>query len=145
MANIEAQAAGVALEPLDALGPFRESDLCKPAAVRLTYMQLKESKEANQALRAELSAERAQIGALITRAGNAEGELRVLRRTLGLNDRRDRVVRLIEFAMILVISFLIDAARSSEWTLAVGLGIASVALGGAVALIQWWPAEAEKL
>lgn len=143
MAIIEPQPE-IGHEPLDALSPFTEAELCKPVAVKLILKQLADFKERNHLLTAQLQTERGDNDALTNRTTKAETELRVLRDAVGLTDRRDRIVRLIEFALVLLIGFMIDAARSSSWVELVGLGIATAALVGAVALIQWWPAASGK-
>lgn len=140
---IEQQTPDVSRDPIEALGPFTESELCKPVAVKLFLKELAAAKESNGSLLSQLQTEHGRNDTLTSRANNAETELRVLKAATHLIDKRDRIVRLIEFALVLLIGFMIDAARSSAWTNLVGLGIASGALIFAVALIQWWPPTPE--
>ena len=141
--GIEQQTPETTRDPFGAIGPLTENDLSKPVTVKLILMQLSELKEANRSLMAQLQVERGRNDALANAANAAQTEIRVLRESVRLTDKRDRVVRLIEFAMVLIISFMIDAAKSSDWKVLGGLGLAVLALGFAVGLIQWWPSKPE--
>jgi hypothetical protein len=140
---VEQKTPEVSRDPLDALGPFTETELCKPVALKLILKQLAEIRDTNRTLHSQLQTERNQNDALAGRANRAETALSILQAAVRLNDRRGRIVHLIEFAMVILISFMIDATKSSSWTTLVGLGIACLALLGAVAFIQWWPSKPE--
>ena len=121
-----------------------ETELCARGAVKLTHMELARLRTANGTVEAELRTERQRTEALNSRAISAEAQCGVLRDTLRLAGRREIIMRLIEVAIVVLLAYAIDFAKSKSWNNFVVFIVLSLILGLAIALIQWWTHPSER-
>ena len=141
---IEQQTPDIPFPQQIELGPPTETELCTRGAVKLTHIQLSELKTQTRTLSAELGEERARRENLSTRTNTAETELRVLEEFLYLREKRDLIIRLGELVLIVLIEFIIEAAKSGEWKRLAVLCVASLVQLALIALIQWGPRKSTK-
>jgi len=107
-------------------------------------MELARLRTANGTVEAELRTERQRTEALNSRAISAEAQCGVLRDTLRLAGRREIIMRLIEVAIVVLLAYAIDFAKSKSWNNFVVFIVLSLILGLAIALIQWWTHPSER-
>jgi len=121
------------------LSAATEAELCKPGAVKLLYGQLTELKAQNQVILAELKAEKDRNQNLNFQAHTSDTESKVLRERLGYTTQRDRIVRLIEFVVLGLLTFATDSAKAGSWISFASFVVLSLALVCAILLIQRGP------
>jgi hypothetical protein len=107
-------------------------------------MQLAEVRAAHRAILTELQTERQRNEALTSRANSLETELRVLQASIQLTGRREKIVRLIEVVIIVLVEYAIESAKSASWTNFVVSTAACLVLVAVIVLHQWWPRTSEK-
>jgi hypothetical protein len=118
------------------LGAATEKELCSPGAVKLIHIELTDLRVAHRTALAELQAERKRNEGLTYAAHTSETECAVLRERLGLTGHRDLIVRLIELAILGLLTFAIDFASSGNRTGFAVSVLLSLILGVAIFLIQ---------